>query len=348
MHIKLAMKPPVVDQTSRFVLRLGLGIGLSVAVAYGLPLSIPHVSLLMVVLLLGKAGPPLPLAKSIALAGTLIFLTGAGILLVPLLENYAFTAILLIALVLFAIFYLGTRTSHPLLSILIVTFTLIPVAGVQDQALALDVIKSLSAGIILAAVSGMLAYFIWPDIRLLSKAQQEKPNIEAASWIALRGVTIVLPVFILALQNPSLYMAAIMKTATLGQQAGPLSAKEAGRELLGSTFLGALMALLIWLGLSLWPSLWMYALWVVLVFLWLGLRLYRPLPRRHPPSFWMNSMITLVIFLGPAVQDSANGKDVLSAALIRLTLFAGVALYAWLAIYTLERCKVRLRPTLKG
>lgn len=348
MFTKSVIGQPAVDQASRFVLRLGLGVGLSLAAAYGLALTVPHVSLLIAVLLLSKAGPPLPMVKSLVLAGVLMLLTGAGVLLVPLLENYAFAAVLLIALVLFIIFYIGTRKSHPLLSLLIVTFTLIPVAGVQGQALAVEVIQALAAGVVLGAASNTLMHFIFPDIRVFEKNQPVKPDIEAAMWLALRGVMIVLPVLILALQNPSLYMAAIMKTATLGQQAESLSAKEAGRELLGSTFLGALLALLVWIGLSLWPSLWMYTLWMTLIFCWLGLRLHRIHPSAHPASFWMNVMITLVIFLGPAVQDSANGKDVLSAALIRLTLFAGVALYAWAAIYILEKSRIRLRPSLKS
>ena len=78
-------------------------------------------------------------------------------------------------------------------------------------------------------------------------------------------------------------------------------------------------------------------LWMTLAFCWMGLRLYRIEATSYRPSFWMNVMITLVIFLGPAVQDSASGKDVFSAALIRLTLFVGVALYAWGAIYILEQ-----------
>ncbi|MDR3428678.1 DUF2955 domain-containing protein [Silvimonas sp.] len=347
MFIDSTMRRFAIDQPSRFVLRFGLGGGLALAAAYGMALAVPHVSLLIAMLLLSKPGPALSPVKSIVLAGVLILLMGSGVLLVPLLQHYAVAAVLLIALGLFAIFYVGTRKSHPLLSLLIVTFTLIPVAGIQEQALALAVVHALAGGVILGAAIGTLMHVVLPNLRVLAPPKPVKPDVEAAVWLALRGVIIILPVLILALQNPSLYMAAIMKTATLGQQAESLHAKEAGRELLGSTFLGALLALLVWCGLSLWPSLWMYTLWMTLAFCWLGLRLYRIHPSSYPPSFWMNTMITLVIFLGPAVQDSANGKDVLTAALIRLALFAGIALYAWGAIYVLEQGRMRLRPTLK-
>ena len=48
-----------------------------------------------------------------------------------------------------------------------------------------------------------------------------------------------MPVFVLALTNPAFYLAAIMKTVTLGQQAGATNARSAGRELVGSTLMGA-------------------------------------------------------------------------------------------------------------
>ena len=93
---------------------------------------------------------------------------------------------------------------------------------------------------------------------------------EAAAWIALRATVIVMPVFVLALTNPSLYLAAIMKTVTLGQQAGETTARSAGKELVGSTLMGALVGACVWLGLSLLANLWMLALWLMAAALWCG------------------------------------------------------------------------------
>ena len=50
----------------------------------------------------------------------------------------------------------------------------------------------------------------------------------------------------------------------------------------------------------------------------------------------------MLILLGPAVEDSANGKDVYQAFAVRLGLFIAVTVYAWLAIVALEW--LRLRP----
>ena len=47
--------------------------------------------------------------------------------------------------------------------------------------------------------------------------------------------------------------------------------------------------------------------------------------------------MTMLILLGPAIEDTAGGKDVYSASAIRVALFVGVALYAWAMMWALER-----------
>ena len=145
-----------------------------------------------------------------------------------------------------------------------------------------------------------------------------------------------MPVFVLALTNPSFYLAAIMKTVALGQQAGSTSARSAGQELVGSTLMGAAIAAVVWFGLSLRPNLWMLMLWMVAAALWAGARLFRVKATSAPPSFWVNALVTMLILLGPAIEDSADGKDVLSASAVRVALFVAVALYAWATVWVLE------------
>ena len=79
----------------------------------------------------------------------------------------------------------------------------------------------------------------------------------------MHPLRIKLPVFVLALTNPSFYVAAIMKSVALGQQAGSTSTRSAGQELVGSTLMGAAIAGCIWFGLSMRPNLWMLMLWMM-------------------------------------------------------------------------------------
>jgi hypothetical protein len=151
----------------------------------------------------------------------------------------------------------------------------------------------------------------------------------------------MLPVFVVALTNPALYLPAIMKTGGLGQQAGATRAGAAGRELVGSTLMSAAMALVVWLGLSLWPNLWMLLLWMVAATLWAGRRLFRIKATASSPSYWLNALVTMLILLGPAIEDAAVGKDVVSASITRVALFLAVALYAWATVWALERWRAR-------
>ncbi|QXC34439.1 DUF2955 domain-containing protein [Aeromonas sp. FDAARGOS 1407] len=329
-------------RADKAILRLTLGMGLCILITYGLALPLPHLSSLVVIMLLCKPGPPLSTMKGLMIGGALMVLMGTGVLMVPLLQHYGTSAMLLIALLLFGLFYLGLKNGNPLLLLLVATLTLIPVAGTASQALAFVVIQALAIGIILGAFISSVSHNLFPDEGApLPKPEHLSPD--NAGWVALRAVIIVLPVLVMALQDPAHYLAAIMKTVALSQQACTTQARNAGKELVGSTLMGALIAALAWFGLALLPSLWMLMLWVMLICLWLGRRLFRIVPSRLPASFWSNALMTVIILLGPAIQDSANGKDVMQASLFRLALFILVSCYAWGAIWVLERWRAGRR-----
>ncbi|WP_413925190.1 hypothetical protein [Candidatus Accumulibacter phosphatis] len=319
------------------VLRLAIGLGLAVLVAYGFALQMPHVVCLMATMLLCKPGPPIPPVKAVAMALLLAGLLITGVLMVPLLENYALAGVLLTGAILYALFFFGIRTGNPLTMLLVVAFTLIPVAGVAEQALVTIISVTIAVGIAVGSLVSGFSHAFFPDALAAKAAKASPPGRETASWIALRGTLVVMPVFVLALTDPSFYLAAIMKAAALGQQAGSTDTRSAGRELVGSTLMGAAMALAVWLGLSLWPSLWMLMLWMMAAALWAGARLFRVRRTRLPPVFWSDALVTMLILLGPAIEDSAGSTGVLAASAVRVCLFVGVALYAWATVWLLER-----------
>ena len=334
-------------RADKATLRVTVGLGAATALAYGLALPLPFVVCVMAALVLCKPGPPLSLAKG-ALA-TLMFcmLLAAGMLTVPLLEHQAFTGLLLTASVLYVVFYGGLRLSHPLTPVLLLAFALIPVAGVAEQALVGALIVSMGLGIVVGTMVNAMSHALFPDRPVARASPASRPGVDQATpaWIALRGTLIVMPVFVLALTNPSLYIAAIMKTVTLGQQASHTNARHAGRELVGSTLAGALIGAAVWLGLSVWASLWMLVLWLTGAALWCASAMFGARRSASPPSFWANALVTALILLGPAIEDSANGKNVLQASLVRTALFVAVACYASATVWVLERWRsARVRP----
>jgi hypothetical protein len=69
-------------------------------------------------------------------------------------------------------------------------------------------------------------------------------------------------------------------------------------------------------------------------------------PTAFPPAFWNNALVTTLILIGPAIEDSANGKAVLQASAVRVGLFVGVSLYAWAMVWALERWRTTRRQAL--
>jgi Protein of unknown function (DUF2955) len=328
-----------VNRGDKAALRLAIGLGLAVLVAYGMALPVPYVVCVMSVLVLSRPGPPLPLVKGLVLALLIAVLVATGIVMVPLLEHYAFAAVLMTAVVLHSIFFVGLTSGNPLTAILVMSFTLIPVAGVAEQALVGRLSLTLAVGVSVGVLVSAVSHSLFPDPPAPAAAAGAAARVspDEAAWIALRATLIVMPVFVLALTDPSFYLAAVMKTVALAQQAGETDARSAGRELVGATLMGAAIAAAVWTGLSIWPSLWMLMLWLMAASLWIGSAMFGVRRTKWRPSFWSNALITTFLLLGPAIEDSASGKSVVEGSVMRVCLFVGVALYAWSTIRLLER-----------
>jgi hypothetical protein len=288
-----------------------------------------------------KPGRPLGPKALLGLILLVLVTLGMGLLLVPLLMNYSVSAVLIVALGIYFSAYLTINLRKGLVgAFLTMGVTLISLAGLVDHAVAVTVIQALTIGIGLAVLCQWLVYPFFPE----DEAASAGPVADAtpqSNWIAMRATLVVLPAYLLALTNPAQYLPIIMKSVSLAQQDSVTDAHHAGRELLGSTFLGGCYAALFWVLLKISPNLWMFFLWMLLFALYFAAKLYRVIASQLPPSFWVNVAVTMLILLGSAVQDSANGKDVYQAFAVRMSLFVAVTLYAWLALSAFERLRDR-------
>ncbi|MDN4545270.1 MULTISPECIES: DUF2955 domain-containing protein [unclassified Pseudomonas] len=319
-------------------LRLSFGTALCLAASYGLALPIPFLAPMLAMMMLAAMNRPLPFKASLGLILILMLTTGSGLLLIPLLRYYPFSGVLLVGLCLFMAFGYGLRGGNPLVAtFLVVGLTLISSAGTAEFGLALEVIVALVKGLFLAVTTLTISHFLFPE-PASAPPPKPKPALTPteSGWLAMRATLVVLPAFLLAMIDPASYMPIIMKAVGLGQQSCATNARNAGQELLGSTLLGGLMAILFWCALSLFVNLWMYFLWMLLFGLLVARKLYGLAITRQPPSFWLNSLATLIILLGQSVQDSAAGKDVYTAFAIRMGLFILVTLYACAMVHLLD------------
>ncbi|MFW2440189.1 MAG: DUF2955 domain-containing protein [Arenicellales bacterium] len=320
---------------ARRIFRLSAIPALALAVAYGLKMPLPFIAPLFAFMFAALPGAPMGAKSLFGLMLVVILTCGVGLLLIPFLLHYQFTAILLVAVGLYFSAYQTVHMGKVLFgTFLTIGFTLISAAGTVSYSLAVMVIQSLVLGIGVAVLCQWIIYPWLPEDTVAEKPAFKNPD--DSNWIALRSTAIVLPVYWLVLTNPAAYMALIMKAVLLGQQSSMLDAKSAGRELLGSTFLGGVFAVFFWAVLSISPNLWMFFLWMLLISLYFACKIYQLIATRYPASFWLNVAMTMLIMLGPAVEDSAGGNDVYTAFFIRMGLFVGITLYAWLALFLLE------------
>ena len=324
------------DIGAKRVFRLSLTTSITLAVAYGMALDMPYIAPLFAFMLSAAPKPPMGLKGLVGLALVLTLTLSIGLLLTPILNNYATTGLMLVLLALFFCNYLSLNLGKAMIgTLLTIGVTMVPAAGMMGLSVASALIDALVVGAVLGVLCQWLVYPLFPEDGPPA-APPPPPPPSQSSWLALRASLIIFPSFLLGLINPAAYLPLIMKSVSLGQQASFIDARSAGRELLGSTFMGGLFAVLFWMGLSINPNLWMFFLWMLLFMIFVSSKFYGVLESRYPPSFWQNVVITLLILLGPAVADSASGKDVYKAFAVRMGLFIAVTLYAWAAVVVLD------------
>lgn len=328
----------------RAVLRMGVGSAIAALVCYGLALPMPHLGCIMAWIVLCQ-GKPLPIKKGMVVGLVLTMTMIGGVLMVPLLTHYPFPALLFTALLLYLLMLMGLRGKGTQAMLLTTAITIIPIAGLIEQSLAIGIAQMMGLGIIIGTVVNRFALVLFPPQATPASAVKVLLPPQSPHQLALRAVLIVLPVWLLALSNPAFYIPAVMKTVMLAQQTNTLAAKQVGKELVLSTLMGALLAVVLWFGLSIWPSFLMLVLWMALGSLWVARRLVRLAVSRFTPSFWSNAWVTCLILFGPAIQDSASGKDVWLASLMRCSLYVAVALYGWACVVLFERWQLVGRPT---
>jgi hypothetical protein len=328
----------------RRALRLALGTALCLAASFGLALPIPMVAPVFAAFLLSMFNQPLPMKTGLGLVLVVALTTGIGLLLTPMLRYYAVAGVVLIGLCLFLAFRYSMRGGNNLVTtFLVVGLTMISAAGTVDIKLAIAVIEALVKGLLLAVLALGFSHLLLPEPASAPKAPPAQSlSKEEATRLALRATLVVLPAFLFALTDPLTYMPVIMKSVSLGRQTCTTSTRSAGVELLGSTLLAGVMAILFWFALKCFVHLWTFFLWTLLFSLLVARKLYSISPTRYTPSFWLNSLVTLIILLGQSVQDSLAGKDVYTAFAVRMTLFVVVTLYAYLMVHLLN-ARRRLR-----
>lgn len=326
---------------ARRVFRLSLTTALSLAAGYALALDLPHMAPLLAFFLTAAPKPPMRLKAFIGMVLVICITLGTGLLLVPMLRSYPATALMLVMVGLFVSNYFSLNLGKEIVGLLLTMgVAIISAAGMMGFAIALSLVKTIIIAIGVVLVCQWIVYPFFPEDDT-PPATQPGLQPQESSWLALQTTLIVFPSYLLGLYNPQVYLPMIMKAVSLGQQTSVSQARNVGLELLGSTIMGGLFAVLLWLGLGIAPNLWMFFLWIFFFGIYISAKFYGIFTSNFTPSFWQNVMITLLLLVGPAVADSATGKDVYTALLVRTSLFVAVTIYAWMAVLVFDRFSKR-------
>ncbi|TDG12050.1 DUF2955 domain-containing protein [Seongchinamella unica] len=326
---------------ARRVFRLSLAMSIALATSYGMDANLPFIAPLFAFLLGADPKPPMGLKGLLGLILVLSLMLGSGLLLIPILTYHTMTGLIIVLLGLFFANYLSlNKGKGPVGLLLTIGITLISALGVMGPSLAMMIISALLLNIAIAVVCQWLVYPWFPEDNVSTAPPPHSEPLQS-SWLALRATLVVFPSYLLVLYNPTAYAPIVMKSVALGQQANETAAKHAGVELLGSTCLAAVFAMVFWFCLKLVPNLFMFWLWTLLFSGFLLAKFYGVLASAFGPTFWQNVTVTLFILVGPAVEDTINGKDPYVASAVRIALFIGVTLYAWMMLLLLENLRKR-------
>jgi hypothetical protein len=331
---------------ARRVFRLSLTVALALAIAYAMASPLPHLAPIFAWLLTMEPKKPLGLKGLLVLVAVTALTTGTGLLIIPLLSDYPATAILVVLVALFFSTYISVSLGQVTVGMLLtIGITLISAVGSVSFVAATAVIDALVVAIVISTLCQWLVYPLFPEDAGSLEPPAEKVGNEQALWISLRTTLIVIPVYLVCLTNPMMYTALILKSVSLGQQSTVVDTRAAAKVLLGSTLMGGVLAILFWFALKLNVSLWMFFLWMLLVGIGVAAKIYGLRATKYSVDFWSTALVTMLILLGPAVADSANGKDVYQAFSVRMSLLVAVALYASVTVFALDQLRNRLRKT---
>ncbi|MBT8093309.1 MAG: hypothetical protein KJP08_00745, partial [Gammaproteobacteria bacterium] len=217
---------------------------------------------------------------------------------------------------------------------------MVAVGSVSIDAL-IAVAQGVTAGALVGAVVAWIAHGMLPDpidVETGETTEDKAPTsapLAEARHNAFRSLAIVLPVSVWFLfSSASASNAAVMiKVASMGQEASADNTRAAAQSLLVSTVAGGVAAAIAWQALSIWPSLTLYTLLMLVAGLFFGNRIFMPGGKAIETQTWSYAFLTMIVILAPAVLDSQFGSAAGARFYDRLWMFAGASAYGIAAVY---------------
>ena len=211
----------------------------------------------------------------------------------------------------------------------------------------LGVAGGLAFGAVVGAAIALVSHLLIPDSPVETPANApagdsstapKKPDLAQARHSAMRSLAVVFPILLWFMLSgaSAANMAVMIKVSAMGQEVSQQSTRDAAKSLIFSTLAGGLAAVLAWQVLSVWPSLTLYVLLVVLAGLFFGQRIFEGRGLRVDAATWTYAFLTMIVVLAPAVLDSDFGSAAGARFYDRLFMFGWATLYAVVAVYVFD------------
>jgi hypothetical protein len=325
---------------ARRCLRLALGVGIAAAIAWGKGLPFAYLVVILSATLLVVPNPPPGPKQALILIVLMVVMCGWGLLLGPVLAGVPLAGVLILLLGIGVASALTTRPAVAIVgTLMILGNTIIAVIGQQSSAAGLILLQLMVLATVLAVIIAHVAHALLPETE--PPPPRPAATTADAAWIGLRSALIMLPPLLMALNNPGTYIMLLMKGAQLSQQVQATDTRVMARELVLSTVTGGALAMAIWWVLGMWPALPLLVLLLMLATLLLARPMYGAVMSKHRFSHWQNALVTMIIILGPAVEDGANATDIGRQMLTRIAMFIGLSLYAATMVALLDTARAR-------
>lgn len=330
------MDPVAARRTIRLAFGTAMALWISQIISWDL-------SFIAAVLLLFLLALPIPAP---GLKGGIVFILalvipiwGANWLLLPALIYQPAVGLLLLIAACFWSFYYSASGGSPVMGAFL-TLGLAVVAAVGSDSIdsAIAVNKALTLNAVFAIGFLWMAHALFPDKPVEGPAPQrpkpEPPSRETAIRSAWRSTVIVLPiiVFFLFYSGSASYLVVMIKVASMGQQVENDATAEVGKNLLMSTVIGGIGAVIMWNLMSMWPSLVFYVLLVALGGLIMGRRIFQGQGMHPKAGVWSYAYLTMLVIIAPAVLDSSGGAAAGAKFFDRLAMMGWATLYGVAAV----------------
>jgi uncharacterized membrane protein YgaE (UPF0421/DUF939 family) len=336
----LTAKPPTAI-AGRRILRMAVGTALGIWISQAMSWPMAFVAPLLAFVFLSLPLPRPSLKMTFSFILVLALSSYAGVVLLPFLQYARWVGVGLFVLALFHTFHFTAKGGSAALgTFMTVGLTLVAAVGSVSSVVMVEIAKWMTISAVWAMVFVWLAHALIPDpppssdLAAKKPSPAPRPDPETARLRAMRSMLIVLPVaLILFFSSASTsYVVVMIKVATMGQQANIDSSRSAGRSMLLSTVIGGFGAIIAWQILSIWPSLFVYTLVVLLLALLVGPKIFQG-PGLHPKGArWSYAYLTMIVVLAPAVTDGFGSNGATSAFYTRLFLFIVIAVYGSIAV----------------